>query len=103
MKLIFKNPGKFQNCDPETIEKEIRETKKLEITGSKNLYDDNGMHIATSLNLCDCLDKCCPGCHFDCPKCGSAMCGSVCRSSRRWIYKTVEVEGTNLVRHFEDT
>lgn len=105
-KLNFKNPGRFlENFNPETSGREIRKmTRKLKGAGKKNaLYDDKGVHIATNLNMCDCLDKYCPGCHFECPKCGSGKCGTECRSTRRWIYETVEVEGTNYMRRFKDT
>ncbi|CAB0042792.1 unnamed protein product [Trichogramma brassicae] len=45
----------------------------------EQLYDENGIFIPTQENLCDCLDKECPGCHFPCPTCSSTKCGNPCR------------------------
>lgn len=61
------------------------------------VYDENGILLDNSQDLCDCLDLCCKGCHFPCPKCGSQKCGAECRCGRKWIYEHVEVEGTNLI------
>ena len=33
------------------------------------VYDDKGLLIDSKLDLCDCLEELCPGCHFPCPKC----------------------------------
>lgn len=62
-------------------EQSIRERRKMvrKTTGPQptsyqkpgTLYDDNGIHRATGLDACDCLDVSCPGCHFPCPGCGS--------------------------------
>lgn len=61
------------------------------------VYDENGILLDNSQDLCDCLDLSCKGCHFPCPKCGSQKCGAECRCGRKWIYEHVEVEGTNLI------
>lgn len=50
------------------------------------LYDENGTHLNSGQNFCDCLDVDCPGCHFPCKLCGSLKCGRKCRSERKWIY-----------------
>ena len=61
------------------------------------VYDENGIFLENSQDLCDCLDLNCHGCHFPCPKCGSQKCGAECRCGRKWIYEHVEVEGANLI------
>lgn len=74
------------------------DSKKL-----NQMYDETGRLLENSLDICDCLDKDCPGCHFPCPKCASEKCGAECRSGRRWTYEQVEVEGTNLVFKWSST
>lgn len=59
-------------------------------------YDADGRMVnCGGLNLCDCLELTCPGCHFACVKCGSEKCGSECRARRKWVYDHVEIEGTD--------
>ena len=60
------------------------------------MYDESGRLLENSLDVCDCLENNCPGCHMPCPKCGSEKCGTECRCSRRWTYESIEVEGTDL-------
>ena len=61
------------------------------------VYDERGRLLADiSRDLCDCLEKTCPGCHFPCSKCGSQKCGAECRCNRRWYYHELEVEGGTL-------
>jgi len=48
------------------------------------------------LDLCDCLESSCPGCHNPCSRCESFKCGSECRSRRKWLYEQILVEGTEL-------
>ncbi len=57
------------------------------------MYDEKGLLFGTDLDLCDCLDDACPGCHFPCPKCRSSRCGQECRQGRRWQYDVVEQDG----------
>jgi len=57
------------------------------------VYDDKGLLIESKLDLCDCLEDLCPGCHFPCLKCRSNKCGAECRQSRKWQYESLEVEG----------
>lgn len=61
------------------------------------LYDENGVHIATSVDLCDCLVENCVGCFFPCSKCGSEKCGIDCRVHRKYIYEEIEYDGYEIV------
>ncbi|XP_033750303.1 ARL14 effector protein-like [Pecten maximus] len=98
--LTFANPGKFMdNFDPERSAREMRKMNRRiyrENIRKNQLYDETGVLLDNSLDLCDCLDMECEGCHFPCPKCGSEKCGTECRCCRKWFYEHVEVEGTNL-------
>ena len=58
-----------------------------------SVYDNMGVLLQTGLDLCDCLEDLCPGCHFPCPNCGSSKCGHVCRSGRKWQYSSVMLDG----------
>ncbi|XP_048736152.1 ARL14 effector protein-like [Ostrea edulis] len=99
--LQFKNPGKFmEDFDPERSAREMRKMNRRiyrENIKKNQVYDENGILLENSQDLCDCLDIICKGCHFPCPKCGSMKCGTECRCGRKWIYEHVEVEGTNLL------
>ena len=57
------------------------------------LYDQNGILIETSQDICDCLRNGCPGCHFACKQCKSLKCGNKCRNYRNWHYEKIEIEG----------
>ena len=59
------------------------------------MYDEEGILVNSGLDLCDCLDVGCGGCHYPCKKCQSQKCGGECRGNRRWVYQEVEIEGTN--------
>lgn len=56
------------------------------------LYDLKGIHIASGLDLCDCLDTTCMGCFNPCrnSKCKSNKCGFECRQRRKFYYKLIE-------------
>ncbi|KAK7116348.1 hypothetical protein V1264_002041 [Littorina saxatilis] len=89
----------MSNFDPERSQREMRKLNRKihkENKKSNQMYDEAGRLLENSLDICDCLENDCPGCHFPCPKCGSEKCGSECRCERRWTYEQVEVEGTNL-------
>ncbi|XP_063702668.1 ARL14 effector protein [Culicoides brevitarsis] len=57
------------------------------------LYDENGIHRETGLDICDCLDMVCPGCHFPCESCKSNKCGPTCRANRKFMYETILFDG----------
>lgn len=82
---------------PESSNRETRKlTRKTYNQGSRKhirYYDSAGLLRSSNLDVCDCLIKSCPGCHFPCPKCGSHKCGHECRSDRRWVYDHLEIEG----------
>merc|ERR1719497_65209 len=78
-------------------EKDKLKKKKKKMTDPRDpmkedLYDEKGVLLSNGVDLCDCLDLKCPGCHFDCLKCGSAKCGHECRNKRAWVYDSVETE-----------
>lgn len=60
------------------------------------VHDADGRLASTGVDLCDCLDFSCPGCHYPCLKCGSGKCGTECRSRRKWLYDHVMVEGSEI-------
>lgn len=64
------------------------------------LYDDKGILLESLADLCDCLDKNCPGCHYPCQRCGSTKCGVDCRCNRKYVVDLIEVEGTDAVYTF---
>lgn len=92
----------LSDFDPE---KSIRERRKLtrkcytQTTTSRNnnLFDEKGRYRTSSADVCDCLDNACPGCHFPCPNCKSAKCGSNCRVNRKWAFESIEHDGKDLV------
>lgn len=98
--LSFANPGKFMdNFDPERSAREMRKMNRRiyrENIKKNQMYDETGLLLENSSDLCDCLDVDCLGCHFPCPKCNSTKCATECRQSRKWIYEHVEVEGTGV-------
>ncbi|XP_071482046.1 ARL14 effector protein-like isoform X1 [Diadema antillarum] len=108
--LQFKNPGKkvqeFANFKPEESEREKRKLRRLqeeETLRSKQkrtMYNDQGHLSETGQDLCDCLDKNCPGCHYPCKTCNSVKCGPVCRCKRKWVFDQVEDEEQNYLIKF---
>ncbi|XP_063921705.1 ARL14 effector protein [Zophobas morio] len=93
----------LENFNPETS---VREKRKLnrKINPPSNirrppgaLYDENGIHIASCTDLCDCLMEDCVGCFFPCPKCGSQKCGIDCRVHRKFMYDQIEYHGYDII------
>ncbi|KAL7304427.1 hypothetical protein TKK_0003225 [Trichogramma kaykai] len=60
----------------------------------EQLYDENGIFIPTQEDLCDCLDRECPGCHFPCSTCSSTKCGNPCRRGRDDMFEEIIFEGS---------
>ncbi|KPJ08717.1 Uncharacterized protein C11orf46-like [Papilio machaon] len=88
----------LHDFDPETSARERRKLnrKSYFMNRNKNIYNERGQIAATGRDLCDCLDEKCPGCHFPCPKCTSAKCGTECRINRKWMYEKIEIEGNDF-------
>jgi len=60
------------------------------------IHDSDGRLVnCGGLDLCDCLETSCPGCHYPCLKCGSGKCGTDCRVRRKYLYDHVMIEGTD--------
>ncbi|XP_069949819.1 uncharacterized protein [Cherax quadricarinatus] len=77
----------------------ISSASSVKMTKAQNqqyCHGSDGSIVYSGKDLCDCLQSLCPGCHYPCPKCGSAKCGNECRIHRKWYYEKVEVEGTKL-------
>ncbi|ETN65519.1 hypothetical protein AND_002736 [Anopheles darlingi] len=94
--LLEDNSKFLANFDPGISRREKRKLAQsipLQQTETRNrkssLYNEQGWLRESRRNLCDCLDFTCPGCHFPCPSCDSAMCGPVCRRNRRWMYEQI--------------
>ncbi|KAG5322676.1 AL14E protein, partial [Pseudoatta argentina] len=88
----------LRNFDPEHSEREKRKLyRRLYQSYRKHLYNDEGIFIRTSDDLCDCLSLNCPGCHFPCSKCSSPKCAHDCRNNRKWTYDSIHCEGTGPV------
>jgi len=94
----------MENFDPECSARERRKITRRVIAVNNitrkvpgAAYDDSGIHIASGVDLCDCLQKACPGCHFPCPKCKSPKCGIECRCNRKYVYDQIEYHGCDLV------
>jgi len=115
----------LRNFDPEHSEREKRKLyRRLYQNHRKYLYDDNGIFMQTSDDLCDCLNSDCQGCHFPCLKCFSPKCAHECRyclrkksilfyyeiylrnnlvtiiiiitrNNRKWTYDSIHCEGTD--------
>lgn len=102
-KLSLDAHGTFMmDFDPEKSKREIRKmNRRLYAKGSKRmrLYNEKGQLLEGLSDICDCLDKNCPGCHFPCPKCKSTKCGTECRCNRRYTINFIEIEGTEKTIH----
>lgn len=100
IKTLEESNEKFmENFDPD---RSLRERRKLSRRiGIRRppgaLYDEFGTHIASDIDLCDCLQKNCTGCHFPCPKCKSQKCGLECRVNRKYMYDQIEYQGCDLI------
>lgn len=104
-----KNDKKLQNLQSKFLEdfdpeKSTRERRKLSrknygsnSSNRNTLYDEKGCYRLSGLNVCDCLDNNCVGCHFPCPQCSSTKCGPTCRVLRKWTYEMIEHDAKDSV------
>ncbi|KAL1509364.1 hypothetical protein ABEB36_004117 [Hypothenemus hampei] len=88
----------MESFNPDMSQREKRKiSKKFNPPATRrpagSLYDEKGIHIATGLDLCDCLTDKCPGCWFECPKCKSRKCGPECRVFRKYMVDYIEFHG----------
>ncbi|XP_035702337.1 ARL14 effector protein isoform X1 [Folsomia candida] len=81
----------MQDFDPQKSSRNQQKKKKR-----YHHNDGRLVQYADDFDDCDCLRPNCVGCHMPCPSCNDTRCGSECRVSRKWIYETVEIEGSNV-------
>merc|ERR1719348_2841430 len=80
--------------DEDISEEPVNESGALNSVSEKaSLYDSKGVLLHCGLDLCDCLEDSCPGCHLPCSNCSSPKCGHMCRSGRHWQYSSVMQDG----------
>lgn len=66
----------------------------------KPFHDRYGNFVTlfnTTVDLCDCLNEECYGCHYSCRKCGSQKCSFQCRSNRSAIVEEIEIQGVRKI------
>ena len=68
------------------------ESKNNKNYSSDKLYDENGVHIASGKDICDCLEGGCSGCFNPCANCGSKKCSFKCRCLRKYVVLCVQDE-----------
>lgn len=93
-----KTDAKFmENFDPDNSNREKRKiSRKLGIRKVPGaVYDETGVHIATGMDLCDCMCTKCDGCFYPCKKCGSNKCGNDCRCNRKVVPEDIVYQGYN--------
>ncbi|XP_030747760.1 ARL14 effector protein [Sitophilus oryzae] len=88
----------METFNPDLSQRERRKiSKKFTSTSVRRpvgaIYDDRGIHIATGVDLCDCLNERCPGCWFECVKCEGTKCGADCRIFRKYLLDSIEYHG----------
>ena len=68
--------------DEDVSEEPVAESVALNPVSEKaSVYDSKGVLLQSGLDLCDCLEDSCPGCHLPCSNCSSPKCGHLCRST----------------------
>ncbi|CAL1538091.1 unnamed protein product [Lymnaea stagnalis] len=103
-KLSLDMNGTFMvDFDPEKSKREMRKMNRRiysKESRKTNFYDDKGLLLEAQMDLCDCLHRDCPGCHFPCPRCNSSKCGTDCRCNRKYTIDLIEVEGTDMIYNY---
>uniref|UniRef100_A0A914V7G9 ARF7 effector protein C-terminal domain-containing protein n=1 Tax=Plectus sambesii TaxID=2011161 RepID=A0A914V7G9_9BILA len=81
-----------------------------ETSAPAGMHDRQGRLITPDgrrVQLCDCLDALCAGCHLPCERCESTLCGGECQRARRYFYAEIQINGQprHSVRHpfFDDS
>ena len=71
----------------EEMDEEVSEESVVPnlVSEKSSVYDSKGVLLLSGLDLCDCLEDSCPGCHLPCSNCSSPKCGHMCRSSLRFL------------------
>lgn len=82
----------FNVAEPEEFNRQNRKLKRQK-KSALSLYDECGRIRHNGLDVCDCMDDDCPGCWFECEKCGSSKCGPECRTNRNFFYESIEIDG----------
>lgn len=100
--ILDESNSKFlADFDPEKSKREKRKlTRRSYTTGNaqkNSMYDELGILRENGVDLCDCLDENCSGCHFPCSTCLRKKCGPCCRVNRKWTYEQIEHDGKDLV------
>ncbi|XP_017116018.2 ARL14 effector protein [Drosophila elegans] len=73
--------------------------KKGQYMGKNGAYDEIGHIRFNGLDICDCMNKDCDGCWYECRSCGSTRCGPQCRSNRKFFYEGIAYDGKDLSIH----
>uniref|UniRef100_F7DME6 ARF like GTPase 14 effector protein like n=1 Tax=Ornithorhynchus anatinus TaxID=9258 RepID=F7DME6_ORNAN len=100
--LEFENPGPVLaefNPNKRELEKKAQLSKMKKYFKSSIAlpkYDQDGLLLCNGVDLCDCLERCCPGCFYPCPVCSSSKCGPTCRCNRKWVYESIQTEAGEI-------
>lgn len=104
MKGLLEGSKFLADFNPENSRREknkrynlVKPAKQQKARGTQSMYDEQGKLRYDKLDICDCFDGDCAGCHFSCDLCGSQKCGVRCRVNRRWAFEVIEHDGKDQV------